>query len=332
MSTATRVPETSTMSGDDLSMDDARTTLRQFGGRKLLWEAFRRFRYGDGMSHSRALGFQIVLATIPTTIAFVGLATTVQQDQLAAALQEVILSVTPGTSDEVVRETLAKALEQGATGGLIALVLGAAVALFAMTMAMGQIERGANRIYGVQRDRSFPKKYGRALILVIAAGIPGMLAFVLIVAGGVAAQALATTYGWSDTTERLIAWGRWPIGVLSVLVTIMVLFRWAPRRHQPAFSWMWVGAAVALGLWLALSGLLSLYVSKSASFGQIYGPLTAVMALLLWAQLSAIALFLGMAFAAQLEAVHAGVTAGADPDPEKFRTPAARRVPLTTAH
>jgi hypothetical protein len=52
----------------------------------------------------------------------------VQQDQLAAALQEVILSVTPGTSDEVVRETLAKALEQGATGGLIALVLGAAVA------------------------------------------------------------------------------------------------------------------------------------------------------------------------------------------------------------
>jgi uncharacterized BrkB/YihY/UPF0761 family membrane protein len=115
-------------------------------------------------------------------------------------------------------------------------------------------------------------------------------------------------------------------------VTIMVLFRWAPRRHQPAFSWMWVGAAVALGLWLALSGLLSLYVSKSASFGQIYGPLTAVMALLLWAQLSAIALFLGMAFAAQLEAVHAGVTTGADPDPEEFRTPAARRVPLTTAH
>jgi hypothetical protein len=26
------------------------------------------------------------------------------------------------------------------------------------------------------------------------------------------------------------------------------------------------------------------------------------------------------------------VTTGADPDPEEFRTPAARRVPLTTAH
>jgi YihY family inner membrane protein len=330
MSTATRVPETSTMSGDDLSMYDARETLRQFGGRKLLWEAFRRFRYGDGMSHSRALGFQIVLATIPTAIAFVGLATTVRQDKLAAALQEVILAVTPGTSDNVVRETLAKGLERGATGGLIALIAGAAVAIFAMTTAMGQIERGANRIYGVQRDRPFPKKYGRAFILVIAAGIPGMLAFVLIVAGGVAAQALATTYGWSDTTERLMAWGRWPVGVFSVLVTIMVLFRWAPRRHQPAFSWMSAGAAAALVLWLVLSGALSLYVSKSASFGQIYGPLTAIMALLIWAQLSAIALFLGMAFAAQLEAVRGGVTVGAEEDPEEFGPPPTR-VPLTTA-
>jgi uncharacterized BrkB/YihY/UPF0761 family membrane protein len=55
------------------------------------------------------------------------------------------------------------------------------------------------------------------------------------------------------------------------------------------------------------------------------------MALLLWAQLSAIALFLGMAFAAQLEAVRAGVTTGAEPDPEEFRPAQTHRVPLTTA-
>jgi YihY family inner membrane protein len=329
MSSATRVPETSTMSGDELSMDDAGETLRRFGGRKLLWEAFRRFRYGDGFSHSRALGFQIVLATIPTAIAFVGLATTVKQEKLAAALQEVILSVTPGTSDELVRETLAKALQQGVSGGRIALVLGLVVALIAMTTAMGQIERGANRIYGVQRDRPSSKKYSRAAVLVLAAGVPAMLGFVLLVAGGVAAQALATTYGWSDGTERLIAWARWPFGVLLVLMTITVLFRWAPRRRQPAFSWMSVGAAVALALWLVFSGLLSLYVSKSASFGQVYGPLTAVMALLIWAQLSAIALFLGMAFAAQLEAIRAGVTRGAEEDPEEVRRTTAPR-PLAT--
>jgi YihY family inner membrane protein len=174
------------------------------------------------------------------------------------------------------------------------------------------------------------RKYARGFGLVLAAGLPAIIGFLLIVAGGVAAEALATTYNWTDNTERLIAWGRWPVGVLSVLVTITVLFRWAPRRRQPTLSWMSVGAVLASVLWLVLSGLLSLYVSKSAGFGQIYGPLTAVMALLIWAQLTAIALFLGIAFAAQLEAVRAGVNTGAGEDPEEFDM-AATRVPLTTA-
>jgi uncharacterized BrkB/YihY/UPF0761 family membrane protein len=138
------------MRGDELSADDARATLRHFGGRKLLWEAFRRFRYGDGMSHARALGYQIAFATVPAAIAFVGLATTVQKQQLAAALEELVLSLTPGASDNVVRETLTKSLEQVSANGRIALVVGAVVALVAMITAMVQVESGANRIYGVQ--------------------------------------------------------------------------------------------------------------------------------------------------------------------------------------
>ena len=66
---------------------------------------------------------------------------------------------------------------------------------------------------------------------------------------------------------------------------------------------------MSLALWLLLTGLLALYVAKSASFGTTYGPLTGILALLLWANLSSVALFLGVAFAAQLEAVRAGAPA-----------------------
>jgi uncharacterized BrkB/YihY/UPF0761 family membrane protein len=45
------------------------------------------------------------------------------------------------------------------------------------------------------------------------------------------------------------------------------------------------------------------------NFGTTYGSLAGTIALLLWTLLSAVALFLGLAFAAQLEAVRAGVTA-----------------------
>ena len=61
-------------------------------------------------------------------------------------------------------------------------------------------------------------------------------------------------------------------------------------------------------LWFLFTGLLALYLdASSGTFGQTYGPLTGMIAVLVWAFLTALALFLGVAFAAQLEAVRAGV-------------------------
>jgi uncharacterized BrkB/YihY/UPF0761 family membrane protein len=51
---------------------------------------------------------------------------------------------------------------------------------------------------------------------------------------------------------------------------------------------------------------LGAFFSLSTSFGQTYGPLAGLVALLLWALLAAIALMFGGATAAQLEAVRAG--------------------------
>ena len=38
------------------------------------------------------------------------------------------------------------------------------------TFAMGQVERGLNRIYGVERDRPAAEKYKRALYLALTVG------------------------------------------------------------------------------------------------------------------------------------------------------------------
>jgi YihY family inner membrane protein len=315
MSSVTRVPETSWMRDDELDVSDARTTLRSFGGRRLAVESFRRFRYGDGFSHSRAVGFQLVLALIPLTIAVVGLSSVVQADRIATVIRETLLSITPGSSDSVVGETLQQGLTQAHVGP-IALWLGLATSLVALTATMGQVERGANRIYGVQRDRPALVKYRRALVMALVAGVPLVVGFVAIVAGGHAIGVLAEVYDWPDGLADVARVLRWPVSLLLALTAITVIFRWGPRRRQPAHSWMAVGAGLALVLWLVMTGLLAVFVATSGSFGAVYGPLTAFMALLLWAQLSGVALLLGLAFAAQLEAVRAGVHHGATEDPE----------------
>ncbi len=84
MSSVSRVPQTRTMDGDELSADDARTTLQHYGRLHLVKDSFVRFRYGDGFSHSRALALQLVLALIPLGIAFIGLSSTIRADSVAA--------------------------------------------------------------------------------------------------------------------------------------------------------------------------------------------------------------------------------------------------------
>lgn len=316
MSTATRVPQTALMSTPELSADDARATLRRVGLRHLAADAFRRFRYGDGFTGARALGFQFVLSLLPLVIAVVGLSSTLQAESAAEVLRRTLLSLSPGTGQDAVEQALSDSgATGGSTAGRIALVAGLVTAVVALTTSMAQVERSANRIYGIQRDRPTAHKYLRAAGLALAAGLPAMLGFLLLVAGGTVSAAMSQVYGDSPVISAL-SWLRWPAGALLGLFAITVLYRWAPRRRQPGMSWLAVGAAVALVLWLAFTGALAAYIASSSGFGQVYGPLTGVIALLLWSQLTSIALLLGVAFSAQLEAVRAGVPSPVALDPE----------------
>lgn len=314
MSTATKVAQTRLMSGDELSADDAWATLRRTGLGSIVRDSFVRFRYADGFSHARALAFQVCLSVIPTVIALVGLSATLHRDGVGQVLEGVLERITPGASQQVVRTALETGRARGQDDAL-ALWLGLAIALVSMATAMGQIERGANRIYGVERDRPSVRKYGNALLLVLIAGLPMAAGMVVVAAGGPLGDVLAQVYHWSSG-ERL-AWqvARWPLGIALALVSASAIFRRAPRRRQPSLSWLAVGAALSLVLWAGLTALLSWYVGGSSGLGATYGPLTAVIALMAWANLTSIALLLGLAVAAQLEACRTGSRRPASGDP-----------------
>jgi YihY family inner membrane protein len=225
-------------------------------------------------------------------------------------LARTIESVSPGSG---ARDALASAVtgpQSSEAAGEIALAIGLFFALLSMTTAMAQIERGSNRIYGIRRDRKALAKYGRAAVMTAVLAVPVGVGFLLLVAGGSFADAMAKDYGWSGGTVTGWNVARWPVGIALLVLTIAVVLDHAPRRRQPSLSWLALGSGVAVLLSLLATGLLAAYVHQSPSFGQIYGPLGGVFALLLWSLLSSIALFYGTAVCAQLEAVRAG-----DPQP-----------------
>jgi YihY family inner membrane protein len=299
------------MEHGELSADDAWRTLRRYGGWALLRDAFLRFRYGDGFSHARAIGLQLSLAVVPLLIALTGLASNLGLTRSGRVIAETVLALTPGASKSLVDDLLqGNRTETGQT----ALILGLVTAVVALTSAVGQLERGANRIYGVERDRPAPRKYSRALVLAVAGGVPAFAGFLMLVAGAALGDSARHWYQWSEAADAAWQVARWPLSLGLTILTVSVLFRHAPRRHQPGLSWLMFGAGIATGLWWLVTVLLAAYIRVSGSFDGTYGALTAVMALLLWANLTGIALLLGLAFAAQLEARRAGAGAPAVAD------------------
>jgi YihY family inner membrane protein len=310
VSSVSVVPETKLMSGEQLSADDAWRTVRRYGLGHLLATGFLRFRYGDGFSHARAFALQLALATVPLIIAAAGLAAALGAESFAEVVARTVVALSPGSSDGLLREVVQGGTEEGRDRGEVVVALGLATAFLAATSAFAQLERGANRIYGTDRDRPALRKYFRAAVLAATAGAAMAAGLLLIVAGEPFGDAVEQVYHWGGAAETAFDIVRWPLGLVALVVAVTMLFRHAPRRRQPGPSWLAVGAGVTVLAWLGGSGLLALYVVAAGNFGDTYGPLTAVMALLLWANVTGIALLAGVALAAQLEAVRAG---GSDP-------------------
>jgi membrane protein len=84
-------------------------------------------------------------------------------------------------------------------------------------------------------------------------------------------------------------------------VSLAVIYRIGPSRIPPPHQPILPGVVLATLLWLAASTMLSWYVSHIASFGVTYGPLGAVVGIMLWFYVSAYAVLLGAELNARLE-------------------------------
>lgn len=315
MTTARLVPVTTELDGDELDAEDAWHLARRHGLRSIAVSAFVRFRYGDGFSSSRALALQACLALVPFLLALTGLAADLDEERVSTVVARTIDGISPGQGSGDALASAVAGDESSEDAGELALTLGLLLSLASMTTAMAQVERGANRIYGIRRDRPALPKYGRAAVLTALLALPVGLGFLLLVGGHAFGAAMTESYGWSS--DARLAWdvGRWPVGVALAVLAIAVLLDHAPRRRQPALSWLALGGVVAVTLSMVATGALAAYVGLSGSFGDTYGPLAGIVALLLWALLAAVSFFYGVAVCAQLEAIRAGVPDPAYDDP-----------------
>jgi YihY family inner membrane protein len=295
VSTAARVPETWDRTGDDPG-----ETLARTGRVHLLTSAFQRFRLADGTSHSRSLAFATSLVLVQGIVVLVGFAAAFGQSGITSTIVETIRSAVPGPASDVLADAVRQANRVGHQNRFLPLTIGLAGLLVTATTAMGQMERGLNRIYGIEKDRPTARKYLLAFFLTLTVGTGLAIAFLVLGFG----RSIGNSWGHDARVMWEIV--RWPLGLALIATCLAGILAHSANRRQPGRAWLAFGSGVAVALW-ALSTLgLALGFRLASTFGQTYGPLAGIVALQLWTFLSSFSIFYGVSVAAELEAIRAG--------------------------
>jgi membrane protein len=208
--------------------------------------------------------------------------------------------VVPEEAISLLQDSLTRAIENQSSG-LVLIVLGSLLALWTTSGALNALMRGLNAVYDREETRGFVRQRATALGILFFLLLAFALSFGLLVLGPVLAGWLGDVLG----QESAFGWIWWTLQWPILLGGLFFAFAWilylGPNVDHPRWHFLTLGAAVAVLIWLLASGLFALYVGMFSSYNKAWGSLAAVIIMLTWLWLSALALLVGAEINAEAE-------------------------------
>lgn len=246
------------------------------------------------------VAFWFLFALVPATVATVSLAAIAVDTSTLDAFVADVFSAAPPEVAELVSQSLAELTASPSRPWLSAAV-SIMVSVWVASSAASRLIEAVEVAYDAEETRSFLTR--RFLALVLCAGGVGVAAALsVLVVWTPTLLAAGSAPGWVTSVLSVLRW----VPASAVMVSSSaVLYRIAPdRRGVPASHRsrrIFPGAFTAAALWLPASAALAVYTSRFASFGSTYGPLAAVVVVMVWLFISAFAVLVGAEVNATLE-------------------------------
>jgi membrane protein len=246
------------------------------------------------------LAYYAFLAIPAMLLVTLGLFTTLAGRDTVDSLMGRLEGVVPPETVTLLEESLNRTLEnQG--GGIVMIAIGVVIALWTATGAMGGLMRGLNVAYDRKETRGFIMQRLTGLGMLICFILAFGLVLGLLVLGPVLADAIGDAIG-AETVFKWIWWtAQWPILVLGLLLAFAGIHYLGPNVDHPRWRFLTLGTVTSAVIWLVASGLFAIYVSMFGSYNKTWGSLAAVIVMLTWLWLSALALLFGAEVNAEAE-------------------------------
>jgi membrane protein len=216
------------------------------------------------------------------------------------SIMDHLSSVMPKSAVQLLGSSLTRTT-QAHNGGIAMIAIGLVLALWSLSGAMQTVMWATNMAYERDETRNFAKKRLIALAMIIASVVAFALVFCLLVLGPHMTDWIGSAVG--NTTVVTYAWwiGQWPVLLVGLLTAFAIVLFLAPNVSPPKWQFISPGAVFAVVVWLIASALFALYTSQFASYNKTWGSLSAVIVMLTWLWLSALALLLGAEINAEAE-------------------------------
>jgi len=253
----------------------------------------------DALGLAAQLAFYLILAIFPFILFLVALIDTFSSPEFITRVFTYLRQVLPAQVFDLIRNYTESTLRNrdSAPGLLSVGILGT---IWATSSAFAALINALNRAYDVQETRPFWKVRGIAVLMTFGLSALVATGVLLLVAGPSIGETVAEVFTLGD--EFLYAWniGRWPAALLFMIVTVALLYYFAPDAGQP-FRWITPGGFIGVLLWVLASLAFNLYASSDFNnYNQTYGSIGTVIILLLYLYISSLTILFGATLNATL--------------------------------
>lgn len=247
-----------------------------------------------------ALAYYTFLAIPAALLVALGVFGLVASPADVVNLMDHLRGTVPAEAIKLVRDSLTRITKSGG-GNITAVVIGFVLALWTLSGSMSALMRAVNSAYGRRETRGFIRQRLTALALVACLLVAAALVICFLVLGPVLSGAVGDALGMRSAIGWIWWTAQWPILLLGLLTAFAAVYALAPDVDHPHLDILAPGTMLAVVVWLVVSAGFSLYVATFASYNKTWGSLAAVIVLMTWLWLSALALLLGAEVNAEAE-------------------------------
>jgi membrane protein len=270
----------------------------------VVWKAFVKRLYdrifdADIFSRAAQVAFFFSFALFPLLYFLVSLFGMVLESSegLRIELFTYLRRIMPRAVFELVSKTVAE-IVQNSSGGK--LTLGLIVTLWSASAGVDAIRTALNDVYKLKETRNWFRTRAQSLLLTVIVAVLVAIVLAIVFYGWQLFEIASAEIGFRVSSPVILVIIQWVSILLVMLLACEVIYNLLPDFKD--FTWIWItpGSLVAIFLWLVLTNVLRFYLGYFDTYDKAYGSLGAVMIMMLWLYLTALALMIGGAINAIL--------------------------------